>query len=93
MTIPREAGISRRELLERGEVLNRGVPREQDDGVVWSGMRLGERAVVRALKQGSGKGKLAVRPWSQRELELETDGEGHTYILREDGKVERPAPP
>ena len=33
-----------RDFLDNGEVLTYEIPRSQDDGVVWSGMRLGSRA-------------------------------------------------
>ena len=78
-----------REFLEDGEVLTYEIPREQDDGVVWSGMRLADRAVLRLFKQGTGKERLTVRPWEQKEFALEAAGEGETYLLSKDGKIER----
>jgi hypothetical protein len=78
-----------REFLDNGEVLTHEIPREQDDGVVWSGMRLGDRAVVRVFKQGMGKERQAVRPWGQKEFELEAAGEGQTYLLSKDGEAEK----
>ncbi len=74
-----------REFLDRGEVLNREVPREQADGVVWSGLRLGDRAVVRVFKQGRGRTKQRVRPWGGAGFRLEAGGTGATYLLSKDG--------
>lgn len=78
-----------REFLENGEILSREVPREQDDGVLWSGMRLGDRAVVRVFKQGTGRATQAVRPWGEKDFEMEASGEGQTYLLDKDGRVEK----
>jgi hypothetical protein len=78
-----------RGFLEDGDVLNYEVPRPQDDGVVWSGLRLGDRAVIRTLKQGEGKGVQKVRPWEQQEFELEATGVGQTYFLEKQGRVQK----
>lgn len=78
-----------REFLEKGEVLTYEIPQPQDDGVVLSGMRLGDRALVRVFKQGGGKGRRTVRPWAQTAFELEADGEGQTYLLKKDGAVQK----
>ncbi len=78
-----------RDFMDGGEVLSYGIPREEDDGVVWSGMRLADRAVVRVFKQGGGKARLTVRPWGQKEFELEADGEGQTYLLERDGQARK----
>jgi hypothetical protein len=80
-----------REFLEGGEVLSYDVPREQDDGVVWSGMRRGDRAVIRVFKQGGGSARQKVRPWGEREFELEATGEGQTYLLAKDGEARKAA--
>jgi hypothetical protein len=76
-----------REFLAGGEVLNYQVPPELDDGVVWSGMRLGDRAIVRAFKQDGGTARLKVRPWGEREFELEAPAEGKSYLLERSGEV------
>ncbi len=76
-----------REFLAGGEVLNYQVPRELDDGVVWSGMRLGDRAVIRIFKQGGGTGRQEVRPWGEKTFELEAAREGRSYLLERSGEV------
>jgi hypothetical protein len=78
-----------RGFLEDGEVLTYEIPRSHDDGVVWSGIRLGNRAVVRVFKQGGGKAKQTVRPWGQKAFELEADGKGETYLLDKTGQVQK----
>jgi hypothetical protein len=78
-----------REFLEKGEVLSYDVPHQQDDGVIWSGLRLGKRAVVRVFKQGGGKAKQTVHPWGQREFQLEADGAGETFLLDQYGSVHK----
>ncbi|HUE14061.1 MAG TPA: hypothetical protein VMR25_07850 [Planctomycetaceae bacterium] len=78
-----------REFLDKGEVLSYDIPHQQDDGVVWSGLRLGNRAVVRVFKQGGGKAKQTLRPWGQKAFELEADGAGQTFLLDQDGAVHR----
>ncbi len=78
-----------REFLDKGEILNFDVPHEQDDGVVWSGLRLGNRAVVRVFKQGGGKAKATIRPWGPKAFELEADGAGQTFLLDQEGTAKK----
>jgi hypothetical protein len=78
-----------REFLDKGEILNFDVPHEQDDSVVWSGLRLGNRAVVRVFKQGGGKAKATIRPWGQKTFEVEADATGQTYLLDQDGTAKK----
>jgi hypothetical protein len=46
------------DFLENGEVMNLQSPKIQDSGVVWSGLRVGDRAVVRTFKQGEGTARV-----------------------------------
>jgi hypothetical protein len=77
-----------REFLDNGQVLTYEVPRAQDDGVIWSGLRLKNRAVVRVFKQGGGKKKQTVHPWGQSEFLLEANEEGQTYLLEREGRMQ-----
>ena len=79
--------LGHREFLADGQVLTYQVPREVDDGVLWSGLRRADRAVVRLYKQGGGSGRQAIRPWPEREFELEAPAGGRTYLLDRDGGV------
>jgi hypothetical protein len=84
-----EEMLAFREFLEQGEILTYDVPRQQDDGVFWSGLRLDNRAVVRVFKQGGGKARQKIRPWSTKSFVLEADGAGQTYLLDEDGTAKK----
>ena len=78
-----------REFLEHGTVLNHAIPAVQDEKVVWSGLRFGDRAVVRVFKQGGGKAQTQLSPWDGKRFDLEADPNGTTYILRRDGQAEK----
>jgi hypothetical protein len=78
-----------REFLEEGEVLSYDVPHPQDDGVIWSGLRLENRAVVRVFKQGGGKAKQTLRLWGEKAFELDADGKGQTFLLDHDGSARK----
>src|SRR5262249_8386459 len=78
-----------RDYLDQGEILNYEVPLPQDNGVVWSGLRLGSRAAVRLFKQGGGRAKQTIRPWSQKAFDLEANPEGQTYLLQQDGQAQK----
>jgi hypothetical protein len=70
-----------REMLEDGEVLNLTVPKIQESGVVWSGLRLRERAVVRTFKQGEGMSRITVEAWPNERVRLSASAAGETYVL------------
>jgi hypothetical protein len=70
------------ELLDAGTPLSYAVPKPQDNGVVWSGMRLGARAVVRTFKQGGGQSHIKIEPWPGKTIQLEAAPVGQTYRLR-----------
>ena len=70
-----------RDFMESGTPLCLDVPKAQDDGVLWSGLRLGDRAVVRTFKQGGSKSSVTIQPWPGRKITLEADGAGRTYLL------------
>jgi hypothetical protein len=78
-----------RKFLEEGDVITFDIPRPQDDGVVWSGLRLGNRAVVCVFKQGGGKATQTVQVWGQNIFKLEADGNGQTYLLDKTGQVQK----
>ncbi len=77
-----------REFLEHGEVLSYQLPSKRDKGVLWSGLRLGDRAVVRAFKQGGGKAKETVRPWRDSHFHVTASNPGKSYLLTCKGGVE-----
>src|SRR5208282_429711 len=73
--------LAYRDFLDHGSPLCLDVPNIQDDGVLWSGLRSGNRAVVRTFKQGGGKADVSVEPWPGRKIPLEATPAGKTYIL------------
>jgi hypothetical protein len=77
--------LEHRDILEGGEVLNLAVPGPRDDGVVWSGVRSGGRAVVRAFRQGEGKAPFTIEAWPGLPVELEAPAAGRTYLLTQEG--------
>jgi hypothetical protein len=78
-----------RDFLDRGEVMNLTVPKVQDSAVIWSGLRLGNRAVVRTFKQGGGNATISIEPWPKKRLRVTATPAGDTYLveLAANGKV------
>ncbi len=69
------------DLVSNGTPLNLEVPALQDDGALWSGMRLGDKAVVRVFKQGGGSSSVKVAPWPGLNVTLDATPQGHTYLV------------
>ncbi len=82
-----------RDFLDKGEILSYDVPRPHDDGVLWSGLRLDNQAIIRVFKQGDkqggGKAKQKIRAFDQTAFDLEADASGQTYLLKEDGTAKK----
>lgn len=78
-----------REFLERGEVMNTLTPGLDDEGPVWSGLRLEHRALVRVFTQSAASSKIWIEAWPGLKVELEARPEGQTCFLRkENDRVE-----
>jgi len=78
-----------RDFLDAGHVMNLVGPAVQDEGVLWSGLRLAERAVVRLFSQGEGPARFEIEVWPGHRVGLEAPTEGRTYVLgRGDAGVE-----
>jgi hypothetical protein len=78
-----------RKILERGTVLNVDVPGIQHEGAIWSGMRLGEAAVVRAFTEGKSPVAADISPFEGTKVRIECPPEGQTYLMKlVGGKVE-----
>ncbi len=73
--------LAHREFFAGGQAMNLKVPGPQDDGVLWSGLRLQDRAVLRLVSQGE-TARVALEPWPGSRIELEAPTEGRTYVLR-----------
>ncbi len=74
--------LAAREFLEEGEVMNLEIPRIQENGVIWSGLRSSNRAVVRTFKQGGGRSSVTIEPWPNRRTRLTATAIGETYLLK-----------
>ncbi len=81
--------LAMREFLDRGRPMNQAVPEVTDDGVIWSGLRLGDRALVRAFTQGEKPATLTIAPFGKEQVTMAAPPAGATYLLelRADGKV------
>ena len=71
--------------LEKGRVMNFDYPGVQEDGVLWSGLRLERDAVVRVA--GQTRPVAWLEPWKGRWVRLPIPAGGATYLLTltEDG--------
>ena len=74
------------EFLDRPDVVCTDVPAIQDGGVVWSGLRLEDRGIIRAYTQSKGKAAFVIQPWPSTSAELVATDEGRTYLLQRAGK-------
>lgn len=82
--------LAYREFLDGGTVLNTALSAAADDGVVWSGLKRGDRAVIRAFTQGSAPVVFSVKPWADRPaFELEAPPAGVTFLLSAAGEKTR----
>ena len=72
-------------LIDEGEILCLDVPGVQSQGILWSGLRLEQEAVVRVINQGEGKKALQIEPWGGLKVELEAAPDGATYHLTRKG--------
>ncbi|MEO5372045.1 MAG: hypothetical protein H7833_18405 [Magnetococcus sp. DMHC-1] len=79
--------LAHKEFLDRGEVLNYVYPGPQESGLIWSGLRLGERAVVRLYDHGGAAGPHSLELWPGQQVTLPvSQGQGSTHL------VSRPRP-
>ncbi|MGB8355375.1 MAG: hypothetical protein WCD79_15870 [Chthoniobacteraceae bacterium] len=77
-----------RDFLDLGTPLSLDVPKMQDEGIIWSGLLLKDRAIVRIFKQGIGSAKVTIEPWPDSKITLEATPAGKTYLLvLKDGKA------
>jgi hypothetical protein len=77
--------LAYRDFIGTGTVLSYRVPPVQGDSAIWSGMRAGNRAVIRTFKQGEGSEAVTVDPWPGHPVTLNATSAGKTYVLSYDG--------
>jgi hypothetical protein len=81
-----------REFLRAGQPLNYEYPGPGGPAPVWSGLRLRDRALVRAFTPGvaaSTASTVRVKPFPAVTVTLEAPPEGATYLVTATGRVER----
>jgi hypothetical protein len=78
--------------LDEGAILCCDVPDVHAEGVLWSGLRLGDEAVVRAVNQGQAAATVRIEAWPGSAVEVQAPPEGATYLLKRDGKSVRAVP-
>lgn len=76
--------LAYRELLDHGEVMSYRVPAPDEPGVLWSGLREGDRAVVRVLRLPGGPDQVELEAWPGIRISLPADAAGATYLLSRD---------
>jgi hypothetical protein len=76
-----------RPLLDKGLVMNTETYTPEFDGVIWSGLRSGDEAIVRAFTQADSAQTLRFQPFAEAdEVEFQVPTEGKWFMLRRDGK-------
>lgn len=78
-----------KEYLDEGEPFGLDLPKAQDNGVLWSGRRRAQSAVVRVFKQGGGEAEIVVEPWPGKKSRLQATDQGRTYLLKLDNNLVR----
>jgi hypothetical protein len=73
--------LAYKDFIANGTPICLDLPKMQDNGVLWSGLRWGDKAVVRAFKQGGGKAALTIEPWPGKNITLAVPAEGRTWQL------------
>lgn len=74
------------DLLDGGEPLNLGLPKMQDSGVLWSGVRKHHTAIVRTFKPSGGAGEITLNLWSGKSVSLGATGAGQTFRVSLEGE-------
>lgn len=73
-----------RDFLDDGEVMNLEYLGPLEAGVLWSGLRLEDEAVVRVAALGAKERTLALEPWPGYRIDLAASRTGANYRLRRD---------
>jgi hypothetical protein len=83
--------LKHRDFLDQGEVMNLETPPPLHDGALWSGLRLGDHAVVRAVSLSGGDSTVEIGGWQGFSLPVTATADGVTYVVRlnrEAGRME-----
>lgn len=74
--------LAYRDFLEHGKVMNYEVPDKQDALVMWSGLRLGDRALVRLTNLGARQKRAYICLTDDWCVNLPVPRRGRTYVLK-----------
>jgi hypothetical protein len=76
------------EFFEKGKVLNDALPPPKSPGVVWSGLGLPDKALIRTLALGRDTAEVVeITPFPGVPVRLLAPPAGKTYIVELSGKV------
>jgi hypothetical protein len=73
--------LAYREFLERGEVMTFYVPDNRDAPIMWSGLRLGDRALVRVTNLGARQRQVYICLTAATCVDLPVPRHGRSYIF------------
>ncbi|MBF0183219.1 MAG: hypothetical protein HQM06_02355 [Magnetococcales bacterium] len=74
--------LAYRPFLDKGTPMQLSIPEIQADGVIWSGLRLNNEAIVRLFWQGPHIGSLTIEAWPEGRVTLLAPTRGATFHLR-----------
>lgn len=83
--------LKHRDFLDQGEAMNLDTPAPQHDGGIWSGLRLGDHALVRAVSLTGADATVEIGGWEGFSLPVTATPGGVTYVVRlnrEAGRME-----
>lgn len=78
-----------RDFLDHGQPMNYQVPPMFSDEPIWSGLRLKDRCLIRAFTPGKKGKSVHVPAFPNVTISLDGPPEGATYIIHQDGKIEK----
>ena len=82
--------LAYRKFLDGGVTMNTAVLAPPDNGAIWSGLRLGDEAIVRAFTQNATSIRATLIPFPDAtgkgaSVELDCPPQGATYLLKKTG--------
>ncbi|MBF0177094.1 MAG: hypothetical protein HQL63_09640 [Magnetococcales bacterium] len=78
--------LAYKDFLDQGEVLHFAYPGPRETGLIWSGLRLDDQAVVRLYDQSGVAGKHTLEIWPGQATVLELpEGSGSTFLVQRSG--------
>jgi len=73
--------LDQREFLEKGQPLNFAVPELSAEMTVWSGLRLGERCLIRVFTFAAQPAAVEIEAFPDQKAKLEAPPQGATYLV------------